>query len=205
MKFRTICSLVLLAAAAYGDGATRCGTGSVSDLGFPTGAPKLHPARAGSPYRTVEPMQTKSSVPKFAGTWVLNRAKSAGLTGGLGDAEVRLIVTQDSKQLSAEQQTFIRGRQQPSNEMNYKLDGSETEAEVVRPMAGTMKLRAKWIEASKTLELQSTITGESEGKPTVITTKEQWQLIGSGDALKIVRTRHSPQGTQTFRLYFEKQ
>jgi hypothetical protein len=149
--------------------------------------------------------QTKSSVPKFAGTWVLNRAKSEGLTGGLANAEVRLIVTQDSKQLAVEQQTFIRGRQQPANELNYKLDGSETEAEVVRPTAGTMKLRARWIEGSKTLELQSTITGENEGKPTTITTKEQWQLIGNGEALKIVRTRHSPQGTQTFKLYFEKQ
>ncbi|MEO6725670.1 MAG: hypothetical protein ABIU20_02970 [Blastocatellia bacterium] len=149
--------------------------------------------------------QVKSSVPKFAGTWVLNRAKSEGLTGGLGDAEVRLIVAQDGKQLSAEQKTIIRGREQPSREMNYKLDGSETEAEVVRPLAGTMKLTARWIESRKTLELSSTITGESEGKQVNITTKEQWQLIGKGNALKIERTRHSPQGTQIFKLFFEKQ
>ena len=152
--------------------------------------------------------QVKSSVPKFAGTWVLNRAKSEGLTGGLGNAEVRLIVTQDDKQIGAEQKTIIRGREQPSREMNYRLDGSETEAEVVRPLAGTMKLTAKWIESSKTLELRSTITGitgDSEGKPVTITTKEQWQLIGKGNALKIERTRHSPQGTQVFKLFFEKQ
>jgi len=153
----------------------------------------------------VAPGQTKSPVPKFAGTWVLNRAKSEGLTGGLGNAEVRLVVAQDSKQLSAEQQTFIRGRQQPSRELNYKLDGSETEAEVVRPLAGTMKLRARWLESSKMLALQSTITGENEGKPTTITTVEQWQLIGNGEALKIVRMRHSPQGAQVSKLYFEKQ
>lgn len=149
--------------------------------------------------------QAKSPVPKFAGTWVLNRAKSEGLTGGLGDAEVRLIVTQDGKQIGAEQKTIIRGREQPSREMNYRLDGSETEAEVVRPLAGTMKLTAKWIESSKTLELNSTITGDSEGKQVTITTKEQWQLIGKGNALKIERTRHSPQGTQVFKLFFEKQ
>ncbi len=149
--------------------------------------------------------QVKSPVPKFAGTWVLNRAKSEGLTGGLGDAEVRLIVTQDAKQLSAEQKTIIRGREQPSREMNYNLDGSETEADVVRPLAGTMKLTARWIESSKTLELHSTITGENEGKPVTVTTKEQWQLIEKGAALKIERTRHSPQGTQTSKLIFEKQ
>jgi len=145
------------------------------------------------------------AVPKFAGTWVLNRTKSEGLTGGLGNAEIRLIVSQDSKQLSAEQQVFIRGHQQPSREFNYKLDGSETDTEVVRPMTGTMKLKARWIESGKTLELQSTITGETDGKETIITTKEHWQLIGNGDALKVIRTRHSPQGTQTSKLYFEKQ
>ena len=149
--------------------------------------------------------QVKSSVPKFAGTWVLNRAKSEGLTGGLGDAEVQLVVTQDGKQLAAEQKTIIRGREQPSRELNYRLDGSETEAEVVRPLAGTMKLSARWIESSKTLELSSTITGESEGKQVTVTTKEQWQLIAKGNALKIERTRHSPQGAQTSKLYFEKQ
>jgi len=149
--------------------------------------------------------QTKSSVPKFAGTWILNREKSEGLTGGLGNAEILLIVAQDSKQISAEQKTIIRGREQPSRELNYKLDGSETDAEVVRPLAGTMKLKARWIESGKTLELISTVSGENEGKQTTITTKEQWQLIGKGDALKILRTRHSPQGTQIFKLYFEKQ
>lgn len=147
--------------------------------------------------------QKKTAVPRFAGTWVLNREKSAGLTGQLGNAEIRLVVAQDAKSLSAEQKVVLRGREQPSQELNYHLDGSETEAEVVRPLAGTMKLKARWIESSKTLELISTIKGDAGGTPASITTKEQWQLIG--DALKITRTRQSPQGTQTFRLYFEKQ
>lgn len=148
---------------------------------------------------------SKVLMPKFAGSWVLNREKSEGLTGGLGNAEIRLVVTQDEKSLSAEQQTIIRNREQPSQVLNYKFDGSETEAEVVRPLAGTMKLKAKWIEGGKVLELQSTITGEAAGQQTTITTKELWQLIGNGDALKLTRTRQSPQGTQTFKLYFEKQ
>ncbi len=146
--------------------------------------------------------QKKSAVPNFAGTWVLNREKSAGLTGQLGNAEIHLVVAQDAKSLSAEQKVLLRGREQPSQELNYLLDGSESETEVVRPLAGTMKLKAKWIESSKTLELTSVITGEDEGKSVNITTKEQWQLVG--EALKVTRTRQSPQGTQTFRLYFEK-
>lgn len=148
--------------------------------------------------------QTKSAMPKFEGTWILNREKSSGLTGGLGNAEIRLVVTQDGKQLTAEQKIIIRDREQPSQELVYKLDGSENEVEVSRPMAGTMKLKARWIESTRTLELQSTIAGENEGKPVTITTQEQWQLVG-GDALKITRNRKSPQGIQTFRLLFQKQ
>lgn len=143
--------------------------------------------------------------PKFAGVWVLNRSKSAGLTGALANAEIRLIVTQDDKQITAEQKVIIKGREQPSQEFFYKLDGSETTAEVVRPMAGTMKLKAKWIEYSQTLELTSIITGDNEGKETTITTKEQWQLRENGKVLQIVRTRETPQGRKLFGLHFDKQ
>lgn len=145
----------------------------------------------------------KSGIPKFDGTWVLNRDKSSGLTGALGNAEIRLVITQDNKQLTAEQKVIIREREQPSQELVYKLDGSENEIEVVRPLAGTMKLKARWLDNSKVLELHSTITGENEGKPATITTLEQWQLIG--DTLRIIRTRKSPQGTLTFKLIFQKQ
>lgn len=148
--------------------------------------------------------KTKSAMPKFEGTWVLNREKSSGLTGALGNAEIRLVVSQDSNQLAADQKVIIRNREQSSQELFYKLDGSENEVEVSRPMAGTMKLKARWIESAKTLELQSTITGENEGKPVTITTHEQWQLVGD-DTLKIIRNRKSPQGIQTFRLLFQKQ
>ncbi|MCI0523944.1 MAG: hypothetical protein L0Y75_01665 [Acidobacteria bacterium] len=142
---------------------------------------------------------------KFAGVWVLNRGKSEGLTGALANAEVRLIVTQDDKQITAEQKLIIRGREQPSQEFFYKFDGSETTAEVVRPLTGTMNLKARWIEASKTLELTSTITGDAGGKEATITTREQWQLVEGGKALKIIRTRESPQGKQQFKLHFDRQ
>lgn len=147
--------------------------------------------------------QTKQAAPKFDGTWVLNREKSSGLTGALGNAEIRMVVTQDAKQLTAEQKVVVREREQPSQELVYKLDGSENEIEVSRPLAGTMKLKANWLNNGKVLELHSTITGENEGKPATISTLEQWQLIG--DTLRIIRTRKSPQGTLTFKLIFEKQ
>ena len=67
-----------------------------------------------------------------------------------------------------------------------------------------MRLKARWIEASRTLELYSKIKGD-EGKEATITTKEQWQLVDSGKALKIIRTRETPQGTQRFKLHFDRQ
>src|SRR5215813_14962282 len=93
----------------------------------------------------------------YAGTWILNREKSNGLTGGLADSEILLIVTQDDKRIFVEQKVKIRGREQPSQELIWNLDGSETTADVVRPMAGTMNLKARWVEVAKLLELFSSI------------------------------------------------
>ncbi len=142
---------------------------------------------------------------KFAGVWKLNRDRSDGLTGALAAAEIRLIVTQDDKKITTEQKTVIRGREQASQEFSYKLDGSETTADVVRPLAGAMSLKARWNEPAKTLELTSTIAGDNNGKEVTITTREQWQLVENGSALQIIRTRESPQGKQRFRLLFDRQ
>jgi len=142
---------------------------------------------------------------KFAGVWKLNRDKSDGLTGALANAEIRLIVTQDDKGITTEQKVIIRDREQSSQEFSYKFDGSETTAEVVRPLAGTMSLKARWIEAAKILELVSTITGDNNGREVTITTRERWQLAENGKALEIIRTRETPQGKQRSKLYFDKQ
>jgi len=142
---------------------------------------------------------------KFEGVWRLNRDKSEGLSGALANAEIRLIVTQDDKRITTEQKVIIKGREQPSQEFTYNLDGSETTADVVRPLAGAMNLKAKWIEAAKILELASTITGDNDGREVTIATREQWQLVENGKALQVIRTRQSPQGKQRFKLYFDKQ
>ena len=148
---------------------------------------------------------TAAAPPKFSGVWKLNRDKSEWLTGAMSNAEIRLIVTQDDKRITTEQKAIIKGREQPSQELVYNLDGSETAADVVRPLAGVMNLKASWVESSKTLELTSTITGDNDGKEATIKTREQWQLMENGRALQIVRARETPQGKQRFKLYFDKQ
>ena len=142
---------------------------------------------------------------KFTGTWLLNRAKSEGLQNELPGSEWLLVVTQDEKKIYVEQQIKIRGRQQPGQELAWNLDGSPSRADVVRPLAGMAELQAKWSEAGKALELTSTIKGDNQGSEITVSIKETWQLSATGKVLQIARTRTSPQGRQTFKLYFEKQ
>lgn len=142
---------------------------------------------------------------KYAGTWVLDRSKSEGLTGTLGNADLMLIVTQDEKTLTTDQRIKIRGREQPSNPLSWNMDGTESEAEVVRPLAGTMKLKARFLEKGRVLELKSTIDGFDKGKEVSVITKEYWELTSGGKALKILRTRETPGKSQQFTLFFVKQ
>ena len=142
---------------------------------------------------------------KYNGSWALNREKSEGLTGAMNGAEILLVVSQDDKRIHVEQKVNIRGRRQPSQELIWNLDGSETTAEVVRPMAGTMRLKARWNEAGKTLDLHSSITGDDQGKEVSVTIKEIWELLDNGKSLKVTRLRTSPQSRQAFSLFFDKQ
>jgi len=89
--------------------------------------------------------------------------------------------------------------------LTYNLDGSETTAEVVRPLAGTMHLKARVLQEGRGLELRSTITGNDQGNKVTIITKEYWEIAGGGKALKITRVRTTPDTSVQFRLYFEKQ
>ncbi len=140
----------------------------------------------------------------FVGDWVLNRSKSEGLTGGLGNAEIIIHVTLDNKHLTTDQKIKIRGREQPSQPLVYNLDGTESNVEVVRPLAGTMSLKARILEKGQMLELTSTIDGENDGKPVTVITKEYWELVEGGKAMVITRTRETPGKSEQFKLYFEK-
>lgn len=149
---------------------------------------------------------TQGAAPaKFAGTWLLNRAKSEGLRNELPGSEWLLVVAQDEQKIYVEQQFKIRGRLQPSQELAWNLNGAPSRADVVRPVAGMAELEAKWNEAGKTLELNATIKGDNGGEEIVVTIKEVWELVAAGKALKVTRTRTSSQGRQTFKLYFDKQ
>lgn len=141
----------------------------------------------------------------FEGQWQLNREKSEGLTGGMGSADLLLFVTLADNQLTVDQKTRIRGRVQPSEPLTYRLDGRETTAEVVRPLAGTMELEAKVFPKNREIRLKSTISGDDRGRPVTLITREFWELIDGGTRLRILRTREIGEKSSQMTLVFERQ
>lgn len=143
-------------------------------------------------------------VDPMTGTWVLNRSLSEGLTGGLNGAEVQLSVERQGVELIVEQIVRIRGRQLPVEPLRYRLDGRESSAEVVRPLAGTMELEARLLEKGRVLELKSTISGDNQGKPVTLLTRETWELIERDTQLQVVRVREWDGQTQQSKLVYNR-
>lgn len=150
-------------------------------------------------------LPAKSAAPaNYGGIWKLNREKSQGLMGMLPGAEFYLAVSQDEKRIHVEQKIRIRGREQPSQELIWNLDGGESTAEVSRPMAGTMHLKARWNEGARSLELLSVIKGDDLGKTVNLSTHEVWELLNNGKSLRITRTRTGLEKKQTSTLVYER-
>jgi hypothetical protein len=149
-------------------------------------------------------LPSPQSIDAMTGTWVLNRTRSEGLTGGLKGAEVELVVERKEKEWTVSQVVRIRGRQVPSEPLRYQLDGRETYVDVVRPLAGTMELVARLLEDGDILSLKSTISGEDQGKPVTLLTRETWQMIDQGKRLQIVRVREWGTQSQESTLIFER-
>ena len=86
----------------------------------------------------------------------------------------------------------------------YALDGSETTTQVEGPMAGSAKLKAKWVKDHKALELSSVRELEFREHSVTLSTKEQWTLSEDGTQLKVQRSVETPRGTETIKLTFRK-
>lgn len=150
-------------------------------------------------------MGATGQVTSFEGTWRLNRDKSEDLSGGLLSAEVLLEVSQTRLELTVEEKIKIRGRIQPSQPRQFRLDGRESTSEVSRPLAGTMEIEARLLSKGRSLELKSTISGDNQGEPVTLITKEYWELIDGGKSLRITRVRELGEKSQQSVLVFDKQ
>lgn len=158
----------------------------------------------------------------FAGTWALDKSKSANLPQQWANLEsLTLTVTQDAKQLSVNSETKMaqdanagtgggmgggRGRGMggfpPS--ATYMLDGSESSVEAMGGRGGTTTLKAEWKDGGKTLVLKRVSKFNFQGSDVTATTTEDWSLSADGKTLTVKRTSESPRGTQTSTLVFDK-
>ena len=159
----------------------------------------------------------------FAGTWALNKSKSADLPPQWSNLEsLTLTVTQDAQQLTVASEMKMaadanaggggggmgggRGRGMgafpPS--ASYKLDGTETTADATGGRGGTSTLKAAWKDDGKTLELKRVTKFNFQGNDVTATTTEAWSLSADGKTLTVKRSSESPRGSQTSTLVFDK-
>ena len=89
-----------------------------------------------------------------------------------------------------------------SGTTTYTLDGKETSAEAGGQMGGTIKLKSGWDGAK--LKLTSTRSINTQMGEMTITTKETWEIVDGGKALKLTREMETPRGSQTSEMYFTK-
>ena len=154
----------------------------------------------------------------FAGTWVLDKAKSQGLSQRMaGFDKVTWVVTQDDKTIAIEQKT--EGGQQsqggggggggarpPMPPMPYNLDGKEVTADQARGQM-TVKVTSKATWAGDVLELmrKSAFTGQ-DGTERVQSSTQKLSLSADGKVLTAAVHSEGGQGGPTdSTLVFNKQ
>lgn len=152
----------------------------------------------------------------FAGTWVLDKAKSESLRGPMANGETTITITQTDKDLTVESKTVMpegadAGGGRPggggpggSQTTAYKLDGTEVTGELGGRMPGKFTNKAKWLDDGKKLELTSVRNVSFQGNDVTLTTSEHWELLEDGKVLKIHRTSETPRGTQETTLVLNK-
>lgn len=87
----------------------------------------------------------------------------------------------------------------------YKLDGSESTAQLGGPTHSDATSKAAWAKGNKELKLSLKGAGTSDWGGGGVDLKEQWKLSKDGQHLLVDRTLHSPSGSKTLHLVFDKQ
>ena len=140
----------------------------------------------------------------FAGTWTLDKSKSQGLPQQMASADITWVITQDDKQLSYDTKVVVEGQERPAQNYVYKLDGTETTAEMTGRMPGKATRTAKWTNDGKVLELKQVQKGNFQGTDVTITSTDHWELADGGKTLKVHRAIESPQGAREQTMVFAK-
>lgn len=151
----------------------------------------------------------------FAGTWMLDKSKSQGLSQRLQNAEsVTWTITQTDKTITIEEkfaggqtgggQGGGQGAGQGSGQgrgmgggmggpRTFNLDGSETSGEMGR---GKFVRKATWSSDGKTLELMTKMTFQGPEGEFTANNSDKLSVSEDGKTLTVTRHSESPRGAQ---------
>src|SRR5215207_8363971 len=164
-------------------------------------------------------LAAQAAAPNFAGTWMLDKSKSQGLSQRVQNADsVSWIITQTDKDITIEEKVTggapAAGGPPPGGPgggqgggrgmggpRTYNLDGSETTGEMGR---GKFARKATMSSDGKTLELVSKMTFQGPDGEVTSTSTDKLTLSADGKMLTVVRHSESPRGAQDSTLVFNK-
>lgn len=135
-----------------------------------------------------------AALPNYAGTWVLDKDKSTGLSQRMmaSTDPIQWVVTQDAKTLTIKS---------AMGEVAYNIDGSKSKVQVGGQMPGDATLYLEKKDDGK-IVLHSERELNFQGNPVTIKITQAWELADGGKTLKVKQTVDSPRGTQEASLVF---
>ncbi len=161
----------------------------------------------------------------FAGTWVLDKAKSQGLSQRMQGADkVSWIITQDDKTIGIESKVEGGqppqggggagggggtggggGQRPPAGPQTYNLDGKEvTGDQTMGQMTVKVTTKATWTGNDLELMRKSAFTGQ-DGTERTQTTTQKLSLSSDGKVLTAAVHSETQRGPQDSTLVFNKQ
>jgi hypothetical protein len=145
-----------------------------------------------------------SAKANFAGTWVMDVAKSEGMPAGL---EQTVIVKQDGDKITTDVKIKSPQGEREIND-SYTVDGKEADFTntMLRGMSGKGKRTTKWSADGNGIEINETTDFQTpDGGTVTIKAVRKWTLSADAKTLTIEQTLDTPQGTQTSKRIFNKQ
>ncbi len=138
----------------------------------------------------------------FSGEWQLNNDKSNFGEGRRGSrmTATKLIIDQ-KETLKIERFSVNRDDEEVKTEETLTLDGKESKNETSR---GERLSTAKFSDDGKSLQIESTITFQSQNGEFKMDSKEVWSLENDGNTLVIDNTMTTRRGERTQKLYYDK-
>lgn len=147
--------------------------------------------------------QGKVQMNDFAGTWVLDAAKSEGVPQGV---EETMTVKQEKDKFTIESKMKSPRGERTMN-MDFAADGKEGPFTMrMGPNEVTGKRTAKWGADATTVEItESADVPTPDGGTASVKSWRKWALSADGKTLTAEETRTSPRGEQKMKRVYTKQ